>query len=182
MCVMEIGEKIKRLRIKMNLTQEELADRCELSKGFISQLERDLTSPSIATLVDILESLGTNLRDFFNESPTEKIVFQKDDFFISENEELKSTINWIIPNAQKNKMEPILIKLAPQGRSALHYPYEGEVFGYVLAGSVTLNLDGARYKAKKGESFYYKANTEHFIENKAQSEATVIWVCTPPNF
>lgn len=45
---MEIGKKIKELRIAKQLTQEELADRCELSKGFISQLERDLTSPSIA--------------------------------------------------------------------------------------------------------------------------------------
>lgn len=47
---MEIGSKIKELRIAKGLTQEELADRAELSKGFISQLERDLTSPSIATL------------------------------------------------------------------------------------------------------------------------------------
>ncbi len=58
-------KKIRRLRIKNALTQEELADRCELTKGFISQVERDLTSPSIATLVDILEGLGTNLKDFF---------------------------------------------------------------------------------------------------------------------
>ena len=42
---MKIGEKIKRLRIRNQLTQEELANRCELSKGFISQVERDLTSP-----------------------------------------------------------------------------------------------------------------------------------------
>ena len=59
--MMSIGDKIKRLRLRLNLTQEELADRTELSKGFISQLERDLTSPSIATLMDILEALGTNL-------------------------------------------------------------------------------------------------------------------------
>ena len=62
---MEIGEKLRRLRTEKQLTQEELANRCELSKGFISQLENDLTSPSIATLIDILEILGTNLRDFF---------------------------------------------------------------------------------------------------------------------
>ena len=61
---MEIGEKLRRLRTEKQLTQEELANRCELSKGFISQLENDLTSPSIATLIDILEILGTNLRDF----------------------------------------------------------------------------------------------------------------------
>lgn len=51
----QIGEKIKELRIRNGLTQEELADRAELSKGFISQLERDLTSPSISTLEDILQ-------------------------------------------------------------------------------------------------------------------------------
>lgn len=66
---MSIGGKIKRLRLKLNLTQEELANRTELSKGFISQLERDLTSPSIATLMDILEALGTNLSEFFYENP-----------------------------------------------------------------------------------------------------------------
>ena len=51
---MQIGAKLKELRILKGLPQEELADRTELSKGFISQLERDLTSPSIATLMDIL--------------------------------------------------------------------------------------------------------------------------------
>ena len=86
---MKIGEKIKRLRIKNQLTQEELANRCELSKGFISQVERDLTSPSIATLMDILECLGTNIKDFFNEPVDEKIVFKKDDIFIRENPDLK---------------------------------------------------------------------------------------------
>ncbi|MCG4775156.1 helix-turn-helix domain-containing protein, partial [Lawsonibacter sp. DFI.5.51] len=68
---MDIGEKIKRLRIEKQLTQEELANRCELSKGFISQLENNLTSPSIATLIDILEILGTNLKEFFNEMDNE---------------------------------------------------------------------------------------------------------------
>lgn len=63
--VMEIGEKIKRLRLKCGLTQEELADRAELSKGFISQLERDLASPSIATLSDVLECLGSTLSEIF---------------------------------------------------------------------------------------------------------------------
>ena len=78
---MVIGEKIKRLRILNNLTQEELALRCDLTKGFISKLERDLTSPSIATLVDILEALGTDLKDFFNESSNNKIVFGKEDIY-----------------------------------------------------------------------------------------------------
>ena len=70
---MDIGRKIKRLRIAKQLTQEELAIRCELSKGFISQVENDLTSPSIATLIDILDTLGTKSARIFNENKNEKI-------------------------------------------------------------------------------------------------------------
>ena len=71
-----IGKKIKMLRNINNLTQEELASRCDLTKGYISQLENDLTSPSIATLVDILEVLGSNLNEFFSsDTIVEKIVF-----------------------------------------------------------------------------------------------------------
>src|SRR5690554_6352296 len=108
---MNIGEKIKRLRTLNRLTQDELAHRCDLSKGFISQIERNLTSPSIATLLDILEALGTNINDFFREEVEEKIVFSKDDIYEKEYEEEKYSISWLIPNAQKNTMEPILIKL-----------------------------------------------------------------------
>ena len=64
---MQLGRKIRDLRQQYNLTQGELADRCELTKGYISQLENDLTSPSIATLTDILNALGSNLSDFFRE-------------------------------------------------------------------------------------------------------------------
>ena len=73
---MKIGSKIKRMRIQQELTLEELASRCELTKGFLSQLERDLTSPSIATLSDILEALGSSLSEFFTDSPEEQIVFR----------------------------------------------------------------------------------------------------------
>ena len=86
---MEIGKKIKDLRIQKNLTQEELADRCELSKGFISQLERDLTSPSIATLIDILQCLGTDLKHFFNDSDDDQISFKETDYFEKTDEDLK---------------------------------------------------------------------------------------------
>ena len=77
---MIIGEKIKDLRLSCELTQEELADRCELTKGYISQLENDLTSPSIATLIDILSALGTDLKEFFSEiDKEEKLTFNKNE-------------------------------------------------------------------------------------------------------
>ena len=69
---MKLGEKIRSMRLECNLTQNELADRCELTKGYISQIENDLTSPSIATLIDILSALGTTLKDFFAEEEERK--------------------------------------------------------------------------------------------------------------
>lgn len=179
---MEIGQKIKRLRLENNLTQEELADRCELSKGFISQLERDMTSPSIASLVDILESLGTNLNEFFSEQVDEKIVFKPEDAFEKVDEELENTIEWIIPNAQKNDMEPILLTLEPGGKFYDDIPHPGEEFGYVINGTVEVQWGSKKYKASKGDSFYYKANKNHTIVNNGKRTAKIIMVATPPNF
>ena len=179
---MQIGEKIRRLRIKNSLTQEELADRCELTKGFISQVERDLTSPSIATLVDILDGLGTNLKDFFNEIEDEQIVFTKEDAFVTENEDFKYSLSWVIPNAQKNVMEPILIELESGGRTKEDSPHEGEEFGYVINGSIFIHFGNEKQKVRKGESFYFKANVNHYISNPGKTVARVIWVSTPPSF
>lgn len=179
---MNIGEKIKELRVQKSLTQEELADRAELSKGFISQLERDLTSPSIATLMDILQCLGTNLEEFFSDTSSEQVVFKKTDYFEKYDSELKNEIKWIIPNAQKNMLEPILLTLDAGGSTYPDNPHEGEEFGYVLNGSITIHLGNKAYKAKKGESFYFKASKKHYITASEKQGATLIWVSTPPSF
>ena len=179
---MEIGRKIRRLRQEKLLTQDELASRCELSKGFISQLERDLTSPSIATLIDILEVLGTNLQDFFNEKEEEKIVFSKKDAYEVSDGEYGYKIDWIVPNAQKNQMEPILLTLEADGKYKEEAAHEGEEFGYVMAGSVYVHIGNKKYKARKGESFYYKPKYNHYLSNAGKVPAKLLWVSTPPSF
>ncbi|HCO29220.1 MAG TPA: Cro/Cl family transcriptional regulator [Lachnospiraceae bacterium] len=179
---MEIGNKLKELRIGKGLTQEELADRCELSKGFISQVERDLTSPSISTLIDILQCLGTDLKDFFQEEEDQQVVFKKEDFFEKTDAELHNTIEWIIPNAQKNNMEPILLTLEPDGSTYIDAPHEGEEFGYVLKGTVHIHLGSKVFKASKGETFYYTANKQHYLTCSGKTGAKILWVSTPPNF
>lgn len=177
---MNIGAKIRELRILKGLTQEELADRAELSKGFISQLERDLTSPSIQTLMDILQCLGVSIGEFFSETQEEQIVFGKNDYFEKYDTELHNQINWIIPNAQKNVMEPILLTLEAGGSTYPDTPHEGEEFGYILSGSLIIHLGNKAYKAKKGESFYYTADKQHYLTSK--TGAVLIWVSSPPSF
>lgn len=179
---MDIGDRIKRLRILNELTQEELAQRCDLTKGFISKIERDITSPSIATLMDILEALGTDLKKFFNEDVQDKIVFTKEDIYDSTNEEALHRVSWLIPNAQKNAMEPILIHLEPRGTSNFEEPHKGEEFGYVLKGSLTLHFGNKKLRVKKGESFYFKSSQAHYMENTGSKSAEVLWVSSPPSF
>ena len=179
---MEIGERLRELRIQRGLTQEELADRCELSKGFISQVERELASPSIATLKDMLECLGVTLQSFFSDDSAEKVVFAPQDMFEKEDEESGHKITWLVPDAQKNSMEPILLELSPGGKSPVLPPLESEEFGYVLRGQVTLVAGKRSYTVKKGDSFCLRPSATHYLENVSARPAAVLWVSTPPSF
>ncbi len=178
--ILDIGKNLKELRLRQDLTLEELASRSELTKGFLSQVERNLTSPSISTLEDILEALGTTLSDFFKPEKEEQIVFGAADYFVDERED--STIEWIVPNAQKNKMEPIILKLKPGSKSSLMEAHDGEEFGYVLKGNISLMMGEKRYKLKPRETFYINGRKSHYLVNTGASDAKVLWITTPPMF
>ena len=173
---MNIGQKIKELRMLRGLTQEELGNRCELTKGYISQLENNLTEPSISTLEDILLSLGSNFSDFFSDVKDEKIIFTKDDYFEKVEQNYKT--KWLVVNSQKNEMEPILVELAKNAQTEKDLPHEGEEFGYVLQGRIELIIGSSA----KGESFYFIPNKTHYIKNINEGESKLIWISSPPNF
>ena len=177
---MEIGKKLKKYRVMNGLTQEELASRCELSKGFLSQIENDLTSPSISTLDDIVEALGIDLTTFFKEDKQEQFVFTDEDYFVDEQEGFVRT--FIVPNAQKNHMEPIMLELEAGSESAHVVPFEGECFGYILNGRLTLSYGSEEKQINEGECFYIEGNKEHYLKNNSKSNARLIWVSTPPIF
>ncbi|WBW49729.1 helix-turn-helix domain-containing protein [Peptoniphilus equinus] len=176
---MELGSKIKNLRVAQDLTQEELADRSDLTKGFISQLERDLTSPSVATLVDILAALGTTPAAFFQEEKDEAIVFTSGDQVESVKEDY--TISWPVPNAQKNQMEPVVLQLQKGAQTKTEPPFAGEVFGYVEKGKVHLHYGEQTQALKSGDSFYFRAKEAFYLSTK-KSEARVLMVSSPPHF
>lgn len=177
---MTIGSKIKNLRILCQLTQEELADRCELTKGYISQLENDLTSPSISTLIDILSALGTNLKEFFNDEEEEQVVFTPDDYVVKIADGHQTT--WLVPNSQKNEMEPILFEVAPHSETTIDMPHEGQEFGYVLEGEIRVIIGQKGYICHKGETFYFTTDRNHYLKNTTKNVAKIIWVTSPPNF
>ncbi len=176
-----IGSKIKDLRKQNGLTQQELADRAELTKGFISQLERGQVSPSVVTLFDLIECLGVTPGEFFKDEGTGKVVFTQQDFF-EKTDEAGNRTQWIVPSAQSDQMEPVLVTVAPRQSLQKDTPHNGEEFGYVLSGRLMLHLGDKKYEVKAGETFYYESDRDHWLENPGGREARFLWVSTPPSF
>jgi transcriptional regulator with XRE-family HTH domain len=178
---MKIGERLRNLRQSSNLTQEELAERAGLTKGFISQIERDLTSISLDSLIQILEALDENISDFFREASAEKIVYREQDRVPLEKEQIEK-FELLIPGSTNRRLEPILLTLEQGQATPKERPHEGEEFGYVLRGKVDLRFGMEVLKLKKGECFYFSAEKEHWLQNTGSQSAVVLWISSPPYF
>ncbi|SDZ30479.1 helix-turn-helix domain-containing protein [Thermoactinomyces sp. DSM 45892] len=176
---MQIGKKIKNLRLKKGLTQEELGERTDLSKGYISQLERDLSSPSIETLFAILEVLGCAPKEFFDEDGQEqKVVYTSDDWTSFMDEDRGYQIQWLVPESNEKEMEPILLRLEEMGEFKEFEPSLAETFAFVMRGQIMIQVGKRQYIAKEGEAIYYTASDKHQIMNHHQGESEVILVAT----
>lgn len=178
---MKIGEKIKSLRQLSALTQEELAERAELTKGFISQVERDLTSISLDSLVQILDALDVDLSHFFQEIVEERIVFQEEDKIrIKQNG--VGAFELLVPGSANRSMEPVKLTLKPGQRTEEEEPHSGEEMGYIVKGKVSIRLGDKSYIAEEGNCFYFTAKGVHQIWNAGRGEAVVLWITSPPSF
>ena len=176
---MDIGSKIKNLRVQKNLTQEELGERTDLSKGYISQLERDLSSPSMETFFTILEVLGTTPQDFFSEEEEEqKVVYQKSERTTFVDEERLYQIEWLVPSSNENIMEPIFLTMEEQGEFKEFPPSMSDTFAYVMEGEISIRLGARVYYATKGESIYYRGTRSHQIKNVGNEAAKLLLVVT----
>jgi transcriptional regulator with XRE-family HTH domain len=95
--------QIKDMQTKLAKTQEELAEWANLTKGFISQIERDLTSISLDSLAQILEALDENISDFFRETSAEKIVYQEKDRVAIEKEKIQK-FELLVPGSTNRRL------------------------------------------------------------------------------
>ena len=89
---------------------------------------------------------------------------------------------WLVPNCQKNEMEPLLVTIKPKYSLPGDMPHEGEEFGYVLSGKIILHLGKNSYTVKAKESFYFVSDKLHYIENASNIPAKIIWISSPPTF
>jgi len=179
---MNIGERIRNLRQLSNLTQEELAERAGLTKGFISQVERDLTSISLDSLIQILGALDEDISEFFRDSAgEEKLVYRENDRVTIEKEKIQR-FELLVPGSTNRRLEPILLTLRKGQVTPKERPHEGEEFGYVLRGRLTLRFGKEILKLKAGECFYLSAEKEHWLQNTSSQEAIILWISSPPSF
>ncbi|MBN2429608.1 MAG: helix-turn-helix transcriptional regulator [Deltaproteobacteria bacterium] len=179
---MKIGESLKRLRMINSLTQEELAGRADLTKGYISQLENDTTCPSIATLKDILDVFGVSLQEFFSEATERRVVFGLDARVCPGGGEEPFKVEFLVPGAQNRTMDPVLVTLDPGAKMAEQEIHEGEEFGYVQQGKVELCLEDQVYTVNRDECFFFASDRRHSIRNIGRGKAKILWIVSPPTF
>ncbi len=180
---MNIGEKIKNLRLAQDLTQEELANRADLTKGFISLLERDLQSPSLDTLELILNALDTDASEFFAGEGEDVVVFtRKQRVTIEDEEEPGVRREVLIAGAQDREVDILLVTFEPGAATCRERAHYGDESGIVLAGRIVINVGKEVHRASAGDAFYYTANKKHWIENKSDKEAKILWISAPPSF
>jgi len=180
--MVNIGARLKRLRMLDALTQEELASRTNLTKGYISQLENDTTCPSIATLKDILDVFGVSMQEFFSEPVETEVVFGSSARVQSSADGEAIKVELLVPGAQNRDLDPALVTLAPGAEMAVQDVHEGEEFGYLLLGRVQVQLDDRQYVVKKDECFLFTADRRHSVRNIGKGPAKILWVVTPPTF
>jgi transcriptional regulator with XRE-family HTH domain len=175
----EIGQKIKDLRLAAELTQEELANRAQLTKGFISQVENDQTSISLDSLIDILDALGLTISEFFAGDETDKIAFNRSHRISMPGRGAKS-FELLVPGSTNMLMDPILVTLSPDETLALEEPHNGEEFGFILSGQLVIKYGKKVFRLKKDDCFYFEAYKPHQFQNAGKTKTTFLWVMTPP--
>ena len=167
-----LAQKIKELRIKQNLTLEEVAKRTGLSKGLISKIENNKSSPPLATLMKISRALGVDISYFFHKPKEETLLSivrkNKRDSVIRERGQKKHIYEVL---ASKNKDEPakfFLVHPTDYENSNLDQ-HDGEDFIFVLEGKMKFIYGDKTYLVEGGDSLHYDARIPHgvkLIDNK----------------
>jgi transcriptional regulator with XRE-family HTH domain len=178
---MDIGKRIKELRLSNQLTQDELAARSDLSAAFISMLESNKSSVSIEYLIKVLTVFGENLSDFFSSDDKKAYVFGKKDRVEIKDQGI-TKFELLIPTSTTMAMEPSKLLIAPKQKVGPIKPHSGEVIGYILKGRVLISLGKRKKIAKAGSCFQYKTDQEHSFENVGKSMAEILLITWPPQF
>lgn len=177
---LSVGTRIRQAREQKQYTLKQLSSRTGLSIGFISQVERNQTDPSLASLKKLAAGLDIKLRDLFDVEAAEHIIVKKG---AGRMLHLDAAVTCELLAAPLNKiMEPMIKYISPGGKSGLVQPHSGEEFIWVIKGSLKVTLGSKKYILTDGDSVYFQAEQTHSWENIGTEECQAIWVMTPPSY
>lgn len=179
---MNIGMKIKKLRTEKGITLKELSEKSDLSIGFLSQLERGLTTIAVDSLEKLAEILEVHLTCFFDypHKRKDKVLrsYAQEILSIEEGGFIKYSLS---SNLENKQLFPRLIEILPQKKEEeiISYTHEGEEFVYVLEGILTLYIDGEMYEVYPGDSVHMDSNLTHNWANYTNKKVKLLAVNTP---
>jgi transcriptional regulator with XRE-family HTH domain len=179
---MQLGRKIRDLRLRRGLTVQRLADASHLSKGFISQVENDRTSPSLSTLRDLAAALGTSVAYLVVEDDPTLYVVRA-----AERPQLqaggRTARTEVLSALPKRNLELLMLEL-PAGLAAgeSRHSHPGEECLLCVAGRVRVAHGGQEAVLEAGDSCHFDGRIPHTIENLDSTAARVLVAMTPAAF
>jgi transcriptional regulator with XRE-family HTH domain len=184
---LHIGKTIRELRKKAGFVLQDLSDRTGLSKPLLSQIEKEIVSPPIATLLKISNALNVNIGFFFQDSsPEEKVVLvRKDESKVIDSryfgrEESGYYYEALAYKKSKKYMEPFLVEFKRKKAEKLSYfSHEGEEFIYLLEGILEFRTEGEHYVLYPGDSLYFESSIPHAYRALERRNARALTVIYP---
>jgi transcriptional regulator with XRE-family HTH domain len=179
-----VNEKIRQYRRARDLTLDQMGKLCNLTKGYLSKVERGEKSPPVATLQIIAAVLGVDLTEFFDSSaPSESASFNLDILRKSpgtsaKKDEVVTQSGYAykpLLTSYKNKyMSPFLMRVK-KGKTE-SFSHDSEEFAFVLEGKIELVYEGKSYRFEEGDSFYFDSRKSHYFVNHKNEDGVVLSV------
>ncbi len=177
-----LGEKIREYRISKGMSMKDLAQETGLTSGFISQVERNLTEPSITSLRKLSDALEVAMFKFFIEEDENKTVVRKNNRKKIKFAMSHATYELLSPTLNR-QMEMLLGKLNPGAKtSAQPMSHDGEEVIYVISGKMHIQVGEEHYDLDAGDAIYYQGTIPHLITNKGDEVLEFVSTITPPRF
>jgi transcriptional regulator with XRE-family HTH domain len=179
-----IGDKIKTLRKNKNMSISELAQKSDVSQGLISQVERDIVTPTIVSLWKIAKSLDVSVGYFFDEEvkPELSPVVNKNErkrIVVSNN----NAIYELLSQDLNRKIEFLYITIKVGDSSTEDFvTHEGEECGIVIKGKLLVKMEDREYLLTEGDSIYFDSTIPHRYVNVGDTVCESVWAMTPPSF
>lgn len=172
-----LGGRLRERRRALGLTLKEVADGSGLSVGFISQIERGITAPSLSSLVSVARFLGTEVGEFLSQPKGDVPITRHDQRPVYAVSPHSLTYERVSSSFPGNVLRSVIIH-EPPGHRSEPISHEGEEMFYVLEGTVTVEVDGERTVLEAGDSLHFTSTKTHSSWNHSDSPATILWVGT----